>query len=100
MGRGAACMVGRGACAAFGVWVCLDDVGVCFGEALPAAPEGCNGVDDDCDGRVDEGLGLGEGCAVGVGACRAEGVVGCVDGLAACGAAAAMPGVEVCDGVG
>jgi hypothetical protein len=28
--------------------------GACMGDVVPASPENCNGVDDDCDGNVDE----------------------------------------------
>ena len=43
-----ACRGGTQACAG-GHW------GACLAEVLPA-PEACNGVDDDCDGAVDDGL--------------------------------------------
>jgi hypothetical protein len=39
--------------------------------------EVCNGADDDCDGSTDEGFGIGEACSEGVGACRRDGVVTC-----------------------
>ncbi len=60
----------------------------------------CNGADDDCDGETDEGFELGGGCAVGVGACAAEGVVVCsADGEGiACDAEAGAPGDELCNG--
>lgn len=39
-----------------GVKRCVLGVETCFGEVLPA-PETCNGVDDNCNGLVDDGLG-------------------------------------------
>ena len=42
-----------------------------------ARPEVCDGVDDDCDGVADEGLGLGDPCEVGLGICARDGVVVC-----------------------
>ena len=55
--------------------------------------ERCNGADDDCDGRLDEGFeGLGDACVRGVGACRAEGVVECVSETeTGCGAVPSAP---------
>ena len=40
----------------------------CGGCCTPGRTESCNGSDDDCDGRVDEGL--RRGCGSDVGACR------------------------------
>lgn len=47
--------LGFGVCRG-GAAVCENDrVAGCFGEILPSS-ETCNRIDDDCDGRVDEGL--------------------------------------------
>ena len=68
--------------------------------ACEEAAELCNGRDEDCDGRVDEGFGVGAPCAVGLGACAREGVVACGDDEGAvCEGEAGSPGEETCDGV-
>lgn len=48
----------------------------------PGAPELCNGRDDNCDGRNDEGLGLGDACVsentcAGIKICGSDGAVTC-----------------------
>jgi cysteine-rich repeat protein len=73
--------------------------------ALPDAaqceptPERCNGVDDNCDGRVDEGFGVGALCNVGRGLCAAPGEVVCFQGEAACDGQPGMPAQEICNGL-
>jgi len=54
---GAACVAGLGACAGPGTWACAwDGAVVCAADdPRPQNAEVCNGVDDDCDGAVDEG---------------------------------------------
>ncbi|MEE2786051.1 MAG: MopE-related protein [Myxococcota bacterium] len=55
--KGATCTVGIGACQQRGTLVCNDEktTTVCTATALePAAKESCNGLDDDCDGTIDE----------------------------------------------
>jgi hypothetical protein len=51
------CVFGIGACEVPGDWVCDDspEGGICSGEPGPPQPGLCNGVDDDCDGPIDEG---------------------------------------------
>ncbi len=61
----------------------------------PDAPEACNGVDDDCDGRTDEGF--GEAVTCGVGACERT-VSDCAGGsVTTC--TPGTPGTEVCNGI-
>jgi len=86
------CHGGTSTCAA-GTW------GSCAGQVVPTA-ERCNGLDDDCDGAVDENFPtLGNACSVGVGACARAGTIVCrPDGLASqCSATAAVPGTESCN---
>jgi MYXO-CTERM domain-containing protein len=84
--------------------------GPCFGEKTPT-PELCSpaGVDEDCDGQVDEGCGCTapvpcydppagvSAATAGVGVCK-TGLHACQDGVevGAC-QGQVLPGVEVCD---
>jgi hypothetical protein len=73
--------------------------GACAGQVLPVA-EVCDGLDNDCDGAVDDNLGLGNACAAGVGACRRNGVNVCgAGGALSCNAVAGAPVAELCDGL-
>ncbi len=97
---GAPCVGGRGACAREGVRRCGPD-GEVVCDAVPGPPgvETCDGRDEDCDGRADEGFGIGERCEVGVGACRAAGLLACDPGGGTrCDGIPGQPEVEVCDG--
>jgi hypothetical protein len=66
------CMVGagvKGICAEDGFAVCRDGMQVCFQSKVPTT-ETCNGKDDDCDGRTDEGLDVA--CYAGTTGCTAN----------------------------
>ena len=101
---GAECTVGVGACSVPGIYVCNgegDDVVCDATEEDPEDLDLCgNGVDDDCDGGVDNGdPDIGDVCVVGVGACQRVGVRVCAgDGRGTvCSVEAGEPGLaELC----
>ena len=110
-------LAGVGLCAA-GKQTCMGDQefggwGPCTGAVTPA-PEVCDGLDNDCDGTVDDGclctIGATRGCYGGpagtgrVGTCR-EGTQACLAGLANVGSfwgpcnGDVHPDTDVCDGL-
>ncbi len=102
------CSAGVGACTASGVFVCnaANRAGPPICNAVPGAPtaEICDGIDDNCNGTVDEGFpGLAGPCSAGVGACVAPGVMICNAanraGPPICNATPGSPSAEICDGV-
>jgi hypothetical protein len=91
---------GIGICEA-GLWTCVTTGPgsaslECIGAVEPTDEE-CNGLDDDCDEDVDEGLVGGDVCGTDVGECTA-GTEQCVDGAWVCEGGAG-PTDEVCDGL-
>ncbi len=79
-----------------GVQRCVGGMMRCVGETGPT-PETCNGIDDDCDGTIDNGVAPGGPCGRAVGACRPGNFV-CRAGRYVCeGATMGTP--EVCNNI-
>jgi hypothetical protein len=93
---------GVGACAATGVTSCVDGaVEDSCTEGAPAADDStCNGIDDDCNGEVDEDY-APEATSCGVGACAATGVTSCVEGAVEDSCTEGTPAADdsVCNGI-
>jgi hypothetical protein len=96
-GGNLACNTGHlGICAA-GTTVCSGGQVSCQQNAQPRV-ESCNGLDDDCDGAVDNGNpGGGVACNTGHQGVCAAGTTACAGGGVVCNQAV-QPGAEVCDG--
>ncbi|MCA9542396.1 MAG: hypothetical protein KC620_26045, partial [Myxococcales bacterium] len=95
--EGDLCGTGRLGVCAVGLTECRAGAPLCLSRRDPSA-ERCNGLDDDCDGSIDEGAAeVGSGCATGLlGAC-AMGTRQCVGGALVCrGLIAPVP--ETCNG--
>ncbi|MCB9545027.1 MAG: hypothetical protein H6706_03950 [Myxococcales bacterium] len=94
------CAAGVGRCERSGDWICGDGGEIeCVAEAGPPQDEACNAADDDCDGAVDEGLGLGSACVAGLGRCTRDGVTACgPDADVICVGETGEPAPERCDG--
>jgi len=96
-GTGGDCSTGAPGVCGPGKITCQGGQVDCF-SVVPASPEICDGLDNDCDGMADENNPEGGGaCSTGqLGAC-AQGTLNCISGALTCTPnAQAQP--EVCDG--
>jgi hypothetical protein len=92
---GERCTAGTGACQGTGTYECQGrDAVVCNAKANSTA-ESCDGVDNDCDGQVDEDIGRAGSCTAMFAACRVTGAWVCKQGALACDAVNPSK-VEVC----
>jgi len=105
-GRGGPCVVGVGACLSSGVLVCspAGDALECSAVAGNPGMEVCNGLDDDCDGAVDNNLFDAQPCPLQLGVCAGS-LPSCLgaQGYSACTCGEYGPNYEVdeisCDGL-
>jgi hypothetical protein len=91
---------GVGACAATGATTCATgSVTDTCSPGVPAPLDGCNGIDDDCDGATDEGF-VADVTYCGVGVCQRQGLTTCIAGVVADTCVAGEPAqFEVCNGL-
>jgi len=106
----AANLTGRPACKTLGV--CAGVVAQCKGvdgwsctygagyQAIEDSAMGCDGKDNDCDGKTDEAFDIGQPCQVGTGPCAGMGVWTC-DAASGrrCNGAMKAPQPEICNGI-
>ncbi|MBL7964743.1 MAG: hypothetical protein JNM31_12975 [Flavobacteriales bacterium] len=97
-GGGGACNTGLPGQCGTGTLLCQSGALICVPNGPPTA-EVCDGIDNDCDGIVDEGNPGGGGpCNTGLPGQCSQGTLVCQSGMLVC-VPNSSPGVEVCDGI-
>lgn len=83
---------GLGSCQATGETSCVNGTVVdsCAANSPTGMDAVCNGIDDDCDGRIDEGF-VSESTTCGAGVCARSGSTSCVAGAVVNSCQAGMP---------
>ncbi len=80
--------------------IAATDAFVSIGDANLRLDERCNDRDDDGDGKIDEGFGIGTACQSEIGRCLVDGLVECAtDEVSQCSAHAHQISDEECNGV-
>lgn len=94
---GQPCTTGQPGVCSVGVKVCSVGTLSCQQNQQSSA-EVCDGLDNNCNGTVDEGFNAGAACSVGVGACQRTGTQVCTaNGLGTqCSATPGTPSAEIC----
>jgi len=100
---GKECSEGKGECEAKGKTVCSPDGKKveCNAKPKPPSKDLCNGKDDDCNGKIDEGYpSRGKACTMGKGECKRKGTYRCLaNGYGVeCDAKPGAPIQELCNG--
>ncbi len=96
VGANRSCHIANGFGTCFGLETCLGTEGWSACDALVPATETCDGVDNDCNGIVDDGLPLTQPCQQTNPWGTCEGLSNC-QGQAGWVCTAAIPAVETCD---
>lgn len=97
-GAGEACVTGYFGICEKGYTTCDGGKIQCSAVSLPGVnAEVCNGLDDDCNGMIDDGFAVNATCSVGIGACESKGKIYCnAGGIADCSAIEGVPVAETC----
>ena len=97
-GQGVGVACGQGICAGGRTYCTEAGELVCSTDDLRSESERCDGLDDDCNGAVDDGLALGQGCSA-PGICG-QGVFEC-DGAGGvrCSSESRALAAEICNGL-
>ncbi len=97
---GTKCWLGEGQCRSEGTYACRDDgkESLCSAPVIPPGQEVCDGKDNDCDGKIDNGQipGTGDACATGRKGICAAGQRACQTGAIVC-EPLKQPSAEICN---